>query len=615
MLFGHTAGCGNLGLATLLTTRELSLLAGLPTREVPGIPVLEGIDFGLNPAQIPEGESDQIKIGDILHRCQPLTGPGIYLAKSDLSKHVFITGVTGSGKTTTCQKILREAKLPFMVIEPAKTEYRSMLNEFDDLIIFTLGNENTAPFRFNPFELLRGESITSHIDMLKATFVAAFPMEAAMPYMLEDAIYRIYNKYGWDTSGLLTIEKANRFHPDPWDARGIFWPTMDDLLKALAEVVEGEHFDARLENDYKASLISRLKNLTIGAKGQMLNCRLSVDFEKILNSNVIFEMDDLKDSQDKALMMGLILARMNEAIKGRQLREAENGNEGKFQHLTLIEEAHRLLAKAEPGTDDSRRHAVDTFTDMLAEVRKYGEGLIIVDQIPNKLTPEVLKNTNTKIIHKLFAKDDREVVGDSMGLDDDQKKYLSRLRTGEAIIFSGNWPKAAHAKIEQLPNDKAMGISELNKKLKQHGAEWKVNNQQLYFPQLGMLQKQFSTIDELMEYACLRTKVWQSCEVIDKKTAKDDRLFSEKIITIFTSLSLPEYKIIKDDHNRMAECFAIDSLLKNLGWNFEQEEFKKDQAVLNEFFTNIFTANKDGLETWLDATEKMRRLRLTLINR
>jgi len=315
------------------------------------------------------------------------------------------------------------------------------------------------------------------------------------------------------------------------------------------------------------------------------------------------------------LMMGLILARMNEAIKGRQLREAENGNEGIFQHLTLIEEAHRLLAKAEPGTDDSRRHAVDTFTDMLAEVRKYGEGLIIVDQIPNKLTPEVLKNTNTKIIHKLFAKDDREVVGDSMGLDDDQKKYLSRLRTGEAIIFSGNWPKAAHAKIEQLPNGKAMGISELNKKLKQHGSEWKVNNQQLYFPQLGMLQKQFSTIDELIEYACLRTKVWQSYEVIDKKTAKDDRLFSEKIITILTSLSLPEYKIIKDDHNGMAECFAIDSLLKNLGWNFEQEEFKKDQAVLNEFFTNIFTANKDGLETWLDATEKMRRLRLALINR
>lgn len=130
-----------------------------------------------------------------------------------------------------------------------------------------------------------------------------------------------------------------------------------------------------------------------------------------------------------------------------------------FQHITLVEEAHRLLSRYTPGDSLNKRQGVEVFSDMLAEVRKYGESLIIVDQIPEKMTPEVLKNTNTKIVHKLFAKDDKDVIGNTMALEEDQKDFLSNLDTGKAIVFTQGWTKAVQVKIKSLQADDDEDIS------------------------------------------------------------------------------------------------------------------------------------------------------------
>jgi hypothetical protein len=328
----------------------------------------------------------------------------------------------------------------------------------------------------NPFELLPGESLGSHVDMLKAAFSAAFPMEAAMPYMLEDAIYGIYERYGWN------LDDDEPVGAEVSPAR---WPVMDDLLEQLKEVVDREGFDTRLASDYKASLVSRLRNLTIGAKGRMLNCRKSIDFMELLDKKVIFEMDDLKDQRDKSFLMALILARVSEAVKIRFM-QAGMEESRMFAHITLVEEAHRLLERVEPGRDDAKALAVNAFGDMLAEVRKYREGLIIVDQIPNKLASEVIKNTNTKIIHKLLAKDDREVVGDAMALDDDQKAWLSRLKTGEAVVLSGDWLKAVHCRINRRGGTGVAGERELHQRLVEASVGWRLERQTVFFPEIEM---------------------------------------------------------------------------------------------------------------------------------
>lgn len=426
------------GLNSYLTTNEISLIAGLPQKEVPGLTLKEGVGFGLNEKTI-EGES-AINLGVMVQKGRDLENVPFFLSRDSMAKHTFIAGVTGSGKTTTCHRLLSEARMPFLVIEPAKTEYRTLIRQDKDLVVFTLGNEMVSPFRINPFELIEGEVISSHVDMIKATFTSAFPMEASMPQILEEAIYNVYQKKGWN----IDTNENERYGDDAYNPEVNSFPILSDLLSEMRTVVESKHFSAQMQADYIGSLVSRLSNLTVGSKGSMLNCEHSTDFRFIAHNNVILEMEELKSPEDKALFMGFVLSRLSAVIKDEHRKNPQ------YKHLTLIEEAHRLLSKVEYGDCGSKKAAVETFTDLLAEVRKYGEGLIIVDQIPNKLAPEVLKNTNTKIIHKILAKDDKEAVGDTMLMDDKQKEYLSALEVGNAIIFSEYTEKAIHVHIKQV---------------------------------------------------------------------------------------------------------------------------------------------------------------------
>ncbi|MBO4698672.1 ATP-binding protein [bacterium] len=417
-----------LSFATYLTPKEISIVAGIPTKEVNGISLRESVEFGVN---IPQ-QQDEIELGFILDRGSELKQNKVCLTKSDLNKHIFVAGVTGAGKTVTCQKILLKSKCPWCVIEPAKTEYRKLINKKGEKIrVFTLGNENCSPFRLNPFELMHGETVSAHADMLKAAFTASFSMEAAMPQLVEEAVYDAYDKKNWDLEDTFGGENENRE-----------FPNMGDFLNSLESVCRNKNFGDRLQGEYLGSLVARFKSLTLGNKGAMLNCRKSIfNFEELIEQKIVFELEELKDPADKAFLMSLILMKLAHAAK------LKYKNDKNFRHITLIEEAHRVLSKPEPGVADSKKYGVQVFADMIAEVRKYGESFIITDQIPAQLTPEVIKNTNTKIIHKIFAKDDKEIVGNTMALNDKQKDYLSKMKVGEAVMFSQGWDKAVNVKI------------------------------------------------------------------------------------------------------------------------------------------------------------------------
>lgn len=435
-----------LGCATLLNASELSLFAGLPSREVFGIRLRKNIDFAVNTHKI--NEQDDFELGKIIQNGRELPYANLYLNKKLLNQHIFISGVTGAGKTTTCQQILLQSNLPFLVIEPAKTEYRSLYQQDKSIKYYTVNNENISPFRFNPFELLPNEQLAGHIDMLKATFAAVFPMEASMPYLIEEAIVRSYELKGWDIS-----TSTNFFYDEPHKNPEQCFPIMSELLDVLKSVIKSKNFGQELQEKYEGSLISRLDNLTVGTKGRMLNTRSSINVEALLDEKIVIELDDLKDEKDKALLMGLLIGRVAEAVKQRHKKQPN------FQHITLIEEAHRLLEKPD-GNDDAKKLGVNLFTNLLAEVRKYGECLIIADQIPNKLTPEILKNTNTKIIHRLFARDDREVIGETIGLTDEQKQFLPMLKAGEAVVYSAGWHEAVRTKVNQKSDTTAPEIDE-----------------------------------------------------------------------------------------------------------------------------------------------------------
>lgn len=438
----NTSYCGS-----WLSANELGLLAGLPQKEVIGLKLREEVEFGLNVE--PVSDEDRIVLGYLVQSGDEKEQMPVCLNKRDLDKHTFVSGVTGSGKTTTCQNILLDCNLPFLVIEPAKTEYRSLLKKCPDLLFFTPGLPDVAPFFLNPFELFPGEKITSRADMLKATFEASFAMEAAIPQIMEAAIYRAYENKGWHIgTNLWNGIEAEDLEKGPF-ADGVYaFPTLSDMVAAVKEITEKQGFDERLKNDYLGSINARLEGLLAGAKGQMFNTARSIDFSTLVHRKVVIELEEIRNSAEKSLIMGFILTNLLQAVRHAHIESSQKGDK-KFRHITLVEEAHRLLSRYMPGDSLNKKQGVEVFSDMLAEVRKYGESLIIVDQIPDKMTPEVLKNTNTKIVHKLFAQDDKDAIGNTMALNDDQKAFLSNLQPGRAIMFSQGWTKAIQVQVKE----------------------------------------------------------------------------------------------------------------------------------------------------------------------
>ncbi|RDU71835.1 ATP-binding protein [Helicobacter brantae] len=429
-------------LGNWMSSKELSLIAGLPKKDVVGLELREEVEFGLNFPQVSEDEG--LTLGKLMQSGN-ITSRNVNLAYSNLDKHIFITGVTGSGKTTTCQNILIQSNLPFLVIEPAKTEYRILKERYEDLLIFTLGKDTTAPFRLNPFEFFPHESITSRVDMIKASIESSFDMEAAIPQIIESAIYEIYKDYGWN----IATNQNEIYGENAFDDGVYSFPTLEDLVKKVEVVVKEQGFDERLKNDYIGSIKARLNGLLVGSKGFMLNTKRSIDFRKLLNQRVVLEIEEIRNGSEKSLVMGFVLSNVIEAIKANFLSSTQKSG---VRHIILIEEAHRLLSKFQAGDSPNKKQGVEVFADMLAEIRKYGECLMIADQIPNKLTPEVLKNTNTKIVHRLFAEDDKQAIANTMALEEEQKEFLSKLDAGVAIVFSGGFNKAIATKISQTSN-------------------------------------------------------------------------------------------------------------------------------------------------------------------
>lgn len=430
------------GLIPPITSLELSALVCPPLEEYAGFEIVPVTRFGVETNQHFAPQDNPLPLGAIQDRGRA-NGNLLYIKAKDLTKHGLIVGVTGAGKTNTCFTILEravEANIPFMVIESAKSEYRSLLKSpiFKNLHVFTVGDESISPLRLNPFEVPNGILLQSHIDYLQALFGAAFVLYPPMPYVLAMSIQQTYEDKGWDLTANVNLRGR--------DSSRVF-PTIDDLIATVPRVSDSLGYVGETRQNIKSSLEGRLTQLRIGGgKGAMLNCRKSISAEDLFSSSCIIELKQLVNDADKAFLIGLLLIRLCEYYEGKKAP-----NNGDLRHITLIEEAHRLLRNVSTNQNGDTANplgkAVEVFTNMLAEIRAYGEGIFMAEQIPTKLAPEALKNTNLKIIQRLVAQDDKDAVGATMGLDDEQKAYLTRLKTGEAVAYMEGLEKSVLIKI------------------------------------------------------------------------------------------------------------------------------------------------------------------------
>jgi DNA helicase HerA-like ATPase len=420
------------------STALLAALARPPAREVPGVRFVLRPEFDVTPetpddASSPGTDPAGVPLGVVLDR-QRLPGGPLNLRAGSLNRHTFVCGATGAGKSQTIRHLLEAAtaaRVPWLVVEPAKAEYQLMAARLPgaEVIRVRPGEPDGIPAGINPLEPAAGPGGTrfplqTHADLVRALFLAAFEAEEPFPQVLAAALTRCYEQAGWD---LALGESAG-------DGITPAYPSLGDLQQAAGQVVGEIGYGREITDNVRGFIKVRISSLRLGTTGRFFEGGHPLDFAKLLERNVVFEIEDVGDDQDKAFLMGTVLIRLTEHLRMRHRghRPAAPG----LRHLTVIEEAHRLLRNSQPGQRGAAAHAVEMFAALLAEIRAYGEGLIIAEQIPAKLIPDVIKNTAVKIVHRLPAADDREAVGATMNLTDEQSQYLVTLAPGEAAVFT-----------------------------------------------------------------------------------------------------------------------------------------------------------------------------------
>ena len=389
-----------------------------------------------------------------------------------LTRHALITGFTGTGKTTTSMHLLEQlwAKgIPFLVIEPVKTEYRSLIKTSlgDKLNIFTLGDESVSPFRLNPLEILPRVRVESHIAAIRACFEAALPTFGVLPSLIEESLHNIYRNNGWNLTDRVQENETRSM------------PTLGELYIEIINVTNSRGYSPRTEQDIRAAAAGRIASLLRGSKGRMLNTRKSISFDLLMNTPTVLELESLND-EERGLVMLFLLTMLREYC--RVTRRTDD-----LQHVTLVEEAHRVMGATPHASNrevsaDTRAQTAEMFSTILSEVRSFGEGLVIAEQIPSRLGEDALKNTNLKIIHRLPGEDDRKVVGATMNMEAEQQNHISLFKPGQVAVFSEGYERPTFVTIPNFREVNALSSRVFEDEVDSHMGNFHVEHKNLLLP-------------------------------------------------------------------------------------------------------------------------------------
>lgn len=447
--------CVNISPAVLVSGKELSYQFSLPKKSISGLPVIEKAAFGRDVVELHKSEQGYVDLGNIYHmgnvegkqdKTTKTLIPNVKLSIQELAAHTFITGSTGSGKSNTVYQILSELKQQkdkktFLVIEPAKGEYASVFGGGDVSVYGTNPKKNEL-LRINPFNFPKDIHVLEHLERLASIFNVCWPMYAAMPAILKDAMERAYIDAGWD---LRTSENKHDNN---------LFPTFEDVLRNIKKVLDESDYSADNKGDYTGALVTRLRALTNGLYGMIFSSD-EISNEDLFDKNVIVDLSRVGSNETKSLIMGLLILKLSE-----YRMSTHTGANEDLKHVTVLEEAHNILKRT--STEQTSESAnligksVEMLSNAIAEMRTYGEGFIIADQSPGNMDMSVIRNTNTKIIMRLPDYSDRELVGRAASLNDEQIAELSKLERGVAAVIQGNWLEAVLCKVKRFESTHAV---------------------------------------------------------------------------------------------------------------------------------------------------------------
>lgn len=358
-----------------------------------------------------------------------------------LKKHAFVCGVPGAGKTNTmlhiCYSLWKKCDVPFLVLEPAKKEYRALAQtDMDDLIIFSPSSGSKFPMAMNPFEFAKGLSLSEHIQNLMDVFEGAFPLTPPLPALLDRAIEGVYSDHDWDTDDINDGRKE--------------YPTLSELYARLEFELKHTDYDGEVRGNMKSALEMRIGGLLRRDLGNVFDSKMSsLEPEELIRHPIIIEMESLGTGPSNFMTL-MICTLIREVLKANP-----KGNDARsVRHVIFIEEAHNLIANmtGETIAEDANPKVAATnyIVKMLAEVRALREGIIIADQLPTAMAAEVLKNTGLKIVHRLTAGDDRAILGTMMSANETQLEAVATYLPGDALVSYEGLVRPFKMKIAQF---------------------------------------------------------------------------------------------------------------------------------------------------------------------
>lgn len=429
--------------AVLVSSNELSIQAGIPQKSVPGVAVVKYSTFAREVLYSDKLSifENKINLGNIYHLGLDEANK-VNLNVNSLASHTFITGSTGSGKSNTVYHILSELSnkgIKFLIIEPAKGEYKNVFGCKKDVKVLGSNPYYADMLRINPFSFHKSIHVLEHIDRLIDIFNVCWPMYAAMPAILKEAIEKAYILAGWDLD--LSINSYDKK----------LFPSFIDVLYCLRNIINSSDFSEEVKSNYTGALVTRVKSLTNGITGRIFSSN-EVSDEELFDSNVIIDLSRIGSSETKAMIMGILIMKLAE------YRVSSSVMNNELKHVTVLEEAHNILKRTSTEQVSEGANLIGKSVEMLsnsiAEMRTYGEGFIIVDQSPAAVDMSAIRNTNTKIILRLPEYSDREVVGKAASLNDLQIEELSKLHTGVAAVYQNNWVESVLCNINYYSYEK-----------------------------------------------------------------------------------------------------------------------------------------------------------------
>lgn len=397
----------------------------------------------LNQSIISEGN---FKVGRIMNASRNADGTEAHagVPLNDFTKHGLIVGMPGSGKTNFSLGLLlqfwRDFQIPFLAVEPTKSEYRSLMDAIPELQIFTPGKNNVSPYIVNPFLPPRGVTVESFIPSLMSAFKAAFSMPNPLPDIFLAAVNECYNEYGWHLSSTVDDPSAKPF--------GLY-----EFIKVFRRRIQNMDYKGDVKSNMESAGVVRLVSL-IEQNPNIYDTINSIPLEDLLRRPTVIELNAINNKEQKSLIMALLLIQICVYTKNNV------SGDGKLKNILLIDEAHVLLSGrstgSEEGAADSQGSTVEALEDMIAEIRSYGTGIIIADQSPTKVGRSIVANTNVKVIFKLVEKENKDAISTATNMEQADYDRLGRLGVGEAMLHYGRVYAPLHIKTYNVQEKAAI---------------------------------------------------------------------------------------------------------------------------------------------------------------